>query len=1054
MKKTLVILLALVLVFAFASTAMAEDVQYKVFGDVTGQTPEIQTAVERLAIFGAIKGYDESGTTYGGERNITREEYATILVRVAGLEDQLALYAAMPSAFSDIEENRWSKGYINLANANKLMIGRGYGIFDPKANVTMQEVVTGALRMVGYTDALPGTWPQKYNEKAVAVGMAKYVDFVGPRAATRYEVASLINESLDLFVVYYLENDTARAIGQSMGFISNFYGGFAAYDSGSSYSDSGTNYVDKDGFAYKTFQTNAKKIYRSTVAFENYGAYNTDYAIFQDDKDMFYYEGDTDMEEGLYHYGINAAFSESTGWGFTDFADWELEAYTMGYHDIASPADGADMSEVMEFASVYGISGNQDITDLGGQIGDITLVDGEIVYIELVSNVERIAEVAKDIEDSIFANTLEKDGYGETWTAKKNLTVILREGNGATESYKLTAKTPYFIKDFDTFQEAPFGIVDSANDKGVNFKVTDSSYYSGFTTKITTNDTKQDEAFYLMGTGFVKSADLKAGDVVYKDNFWEYSSIYDDDLDYLFSQDDEVDFYLVFRPTTGTLDAISDESVDISDNTYGAQVDGTGNNSFYSADIGDTFYAYDSDDVMDINWSENISWVPAYAFNNFAYFTDEIAIYNYGILDHYEITGSATRVDGSGAGVITGVYILMPDDEAGEPSYFKLADSIALADVQGDWEEFFDPAYVDGTLLQGDAGYPIEGSLVEFVINDKGEFDDWRWGLTTVSFDNGTDNIFFEAALGHSFDFIAACTGNDDHGDAEGTWGSSGRLAIDYVGSGMHDDTYTFAANAKIFMLESNASGDYDFGTAKCLDYEGFKKLGDFTAADLCVYKATSSGQIQVLYVLDSDAIGEAAFAFGVFSGKIDKKVSQYRAEINGIMVPISSDVRTALNNYGAGLIAYRTSDGEINNVGFIYLMDGVDYYNYASDPTDAIPYQDITDFNTWTAAGDGWFKNFDDLTIDDGYFEDYTGGDEISFYSEMSNTEFFVYLDGEGDDAFYALDTDTGKAFDFGDIINAVAGDDWWAEATIAYTGPSSNASLAYAIIWEWDND
>lgn len=91
MKKTLVVLLALMMVFAFATTAMAADEQYVPYNDIADQDVEIQTAIERLTILGALKGYDAEGTRFAPSQLITREEFATIGVRIAGMEDQVAL---------------------------------------------------------------------------------------------------------------------------------------------------------------------------------------------------------------------------------------------------------------------------------------------------------------------------------------------------------------------------------------------------------------------------------------------------------------------------------------------------------------------------------------------------------------------------------------------------------------------------------------------------------------------------------------------------------------------------------------------------------------------------------------------------------------------------------------------------------------------------------------------------------------------------------------------------------------------------------------------------
>ena len=288
MKKTLVVLLALMMVFAFATTAMAADEQYVPYADIADQDVDIQTAIERLTILGALKGYDAEGTKYAPAQLITREEFATIGVRIAGLEDQVALYASMKSAFTDVEEGRWSEGYINAANENGIMIGRGNGIFDPKANVTMQEVTTVLLRAVGYDDRLPGAWPSDYNTKAVNVGITEYVDYIGPKAATRGEVASLVNEALDLYKVQYVEDSTAAGLGQVLGATIEINGVDVAL-------------VDKDNYMYIKGETN-----------KDGNAYGISLLNQTFDADVI---SDVIFDDNMY------AYSESQAWGFEDFED-------------------------------------------------------------------------------------------------------------------------------------------------------------------------------------------------------------------------------------------------------------------------------------------------------------------------------------------------------------------------------------------------------------------------------------------------------------------------------------------------------------------------------------------------------------------------------------------------------------------------------------------------------------------------------------------------------------------------------------------------------------
>jgi hypothetical protein len=365
MKKTLVVLLALVMVFAFAATAMADDTQYVPYGDIADQDSDIQTAIERLSVLGALKGYDAAGTLFAPDQLITREEFATIGVRVAGLEDQVALYASLASAFTDVEEGRWSEGYINCANANGIMIGRGNGVFDPKAYVTMQEVATVLLRAVGYDDRLPGAWPTDYNNKAVKVGLAEYVDYIGPKYATRGEVASMTNEAVDLWIVYYVENEFAQGLGM-VGWEDSYF-------------------VDEDGYAYKLYATNEDGWEYWDLLWETFGCWTDDDVIFEDD---------------------TKAFSEITAWGFEDFEDWELEVYYWW--------DGLD---TYPLASLYGISDSCDLTDLGWQMADVTInEDDEVVYIDITSYATRTDDASQDFDEGYgWAGVLMEGDYGEYW---------------------------------------------------------------------------------------------------------------------------------------------------------------------------------------------------------------------------------------------------------------------------------------------------------------------------------------------------------------------------------------------------------------------------------------------------------------------------------------------------------------------------------------------------------------------------------------------------------------------------------------------------------------
>ena len=240
MKKFLVVLLALAMVFAIATTAMAADKQIPDYNDTKTST-EYAVDIYRLTALGVLEGNTGWGGAYRPADNLTRAEFAKIACFMFGKQSQVNYYKAQPSAFSDVEEGFWAEGWINCANDNGLMIGIGGGKFAPQANVTKQEVATVVLRAVGYTDELPGAWPADYiakSQKVIAPFAAEslfdYVEIIDGTAATRAEMAAIVNYALDLYRVAPAGNQLIV---------------------------NGISDADADGYLYKALKTNEADIY-------------------------------------------------------------------------------------------------------------------------------------------------------------------------------------------------------------------------------------------------------------------------------------------------------------------------------------------------------------------------------------------------------------------------------------------------------------------------------------------------------------------------------------------------------------------------------------------------------------------------------------------------------------------------------------------------------------------------------------------------------------------------------------------------------------------------
>lgn len=157
-------------------------------------------AVERLSAFGIIGGFEDG--KYHQEQNMTREQFAKVLVIALGLENA-ADAAKGQTTFADVSADRWSAGYVNVAAGQGILKGYPDGTFQPSKEVNYAEAVTMLVRALGYKDEfVPGSWPGNYIAKAADKGITSKAKFDSPSGlANRGVVAVLLNNTLDAKVV-------------------------------------------------------------------------------------------------------------------------------------------------------------------------------------------------------------------------------------------------------------------------------------------------------------------------------------------------------------------------------------------------------------------------------------------------------------------------------------------------------------------------------------------------------------------------------------------------------------------------------------------------------------------------------------------------------------------------------------------------------------------------------------------------------------------------------------------------------------------------------------
>jgi hypothetical protein len=261
-----------------------------------------------------------------------------------------------------------------------------------------------------------------------------------------------------------------------------------------------------------------------------------------------------------------------------------------------------------------------------------------------------------------------------------------------------------------------------------------------------------------------------------------------------------------------------------------------------------------------------------------------------------------------------------------------------------------------------------------------------------------------------------------------------------------------------IFLVESTGASEdaypdaplvYDFDSAQSLTYDEFKDLGNFTARDLCIYEFDGT-EISVLYVCDFEAEEDEVYGLGLYTGKAIKSVSKdaYYALIGGEVVIIDEDVYDTLEDKDAGLVAYKTTDGEI--------ADNADWLLINNNNWGAWPGGDIDRYY------DHWYgEDMLEYEICWGDVVSYDDGDDVLFLDNFHNGPLDSDLGGKTlyTDAFIDgwdyWNNDLVVLDDLEDgYYYADDGDDLpdRAQRAIVVFEDDGNNDLIYLLVWDID--
>ena len=145
-EKLLSGLLAFLLLLGLFPAALASDA-----------TVSESTVIQVVGALGILTG-DETGDLRLDDP-VTRAEFAKMLVAASTYKDKVSA-VANASPFQDVPYTHWAASYIKTAVQAGYLTGYLDGTYRPDQNITLEEAVTGCLKLLGYTNSdFSGSFP-------------------------------------------------------------------------------------------------------------------------------------------------------------------------------------------------------------------------------------------------------------------------------------------------------------------------------------------------------------------------------------------------------------------------------------------------------------------------------------------------------------------------------------------------------------------------------------------------------------------------------------------------------------------------------------------------------------------------------------------------------------------------------------------------------------------------------------------------------------------------------------------------------------------------------
>ena len=205
LSKILAVILAISMIFGTVTYA-AE------FSDVTTENKYYEP-IRILSALGIINGYEDG--TFGPDRDVTRAEFATMLMRAMA---SAGMGSSDPAGtpFKDLNDASWAISDVRTAYDLGIINGMTETTFEPNNNVTYEQALKMIVCALNYGEQATSVqamapnmpWYYGYLQTARSIGLVDGVSVIETQPAKRKEIAQMIYNALSVNMLEKLEVNT------------------------------------------------------------------------------------------------------------------------------------------------------------------------------------------------------------------------------------------------------------------------------------------------------------------------------------------------------------------------------------------------------------------------------------------------------------------------------------------------------------------------------------------------------------------------------------------------------------------------------------------------------------------------------------------------------------------------------------------------------------------------------------------------------------------------------------------------------------------------------